>query len=102
MLDIEHEDNIPIPDTDSNVYTRGTIGQHNVVIACLPEGIIGTTAATNVVTHMLRTFTGIRFALIVGIGGGIPNLPDYDVCLGDIVVSGPQGTFPGVRAPFHS
>jgi hypothetical protein len=46
---------------------------------------------------MLRTFTGLRFGLLVGIGGGIPNLKDdRDIRLGDIVVSQPDDTFGGV------
>ncbi|KAK3338418.1 purine and uridine phosphorylase [Neurospora tetraspora] len=96
MLDIEYEDDLPIPEDDYNIYTRGSIGKHNVVIACLPEGIIGTTAAATVVKEMLRTFPSIRFGLMVGIGGGIPNIQDHDVRLGDVVVSVPQETFPGV------
>ncbi|KAK1775995.1 hypothetical protein QBC45DRAFT_480219 [Copromyces sp. CBS 386.78] len=96
MLDVEHEDDLPIPQDDYNTYTRGSIGKHNVVIACLPEGNIGTNAAATVVKEMLRTFPSIRFGLMVGIGGGIPNILDHDVRLGDVVVSVPQDTYGGV------
>lgn len=96
MLDIEHEDDLPIPGDDCSTYIRGSIGKHNIVITSLPEGIYGTTAAATIVKEMLRTFPSIRFGLMVGIGGGIPNLPDHDVRLGDVVVSVPQETFPGV------
>jgi hypothetical protein len=35
---------------------------------------------------MLKTFTGLRFGLMVGIRGGIPNLPKgQDIRLGDVV-----------------
>ncbi|KAK1781062.1 hypothetical protein QBC45DRAFT_449553 [Copromyces sp. CBS 386.78] len=96
MLDVEHEDNIPIPEDDDNIYTRGSIRDHNIVIACLPEGFTGTNTAATVVKEMLRTFPSIRFGLMVGIGGGIPNIPDHDVRLGDVVVSVPQDTYGGV------
>lgn len=96
MLDVEHEDDLPIPEDDHNIYTRGSIGDHNIVIACLPEGIIGTNSAAAVVKEMLRTFLDIRFGLMVGIGGGIPNVLDHDVRLGDVVVSVPQDTYSGV------
>lgn len=41
---------------DTNAYTLGRIGKHYVVIACLPGGQYGTTSATTVANHMLRTF----------------------------------------------
>jgi hypothetical protein len=55
-----------------------------VVIACLPAGVDG-------------TFSGLRFGLMVGIGGGIPNLDKgVDIRLGDVVVSQPDKTHGGV------
>jgi len=73
------------------------MGQHNVVIACLPAGAYGTNAAATVAKDMLRTFICLRFGLLVGIRGGIPNLKDgRDIRLGDIVVSQPVDTFGGV------
>ncbi|ERF68928.1 hypothetical protein EPUS_09418 [Endocarpon pusillum Z07020] len=46
---------------------------------------------------MMRTFKGLRFGLMVGIGGGIPNLDKgYDIRLGDVVVSQPTDTTGGV------
>jgi nucleoside phosphorylase len=44
---------------------------------------------------MKRTFTSVKFALLVGIGGGVPS-PANDIRLGDVVVSRPTGTSPGV------
>ncbi|KAL6895726.1 purine and uridine phosphorylase [Trichoderma longibrachiatum] len=81
---------LPQPDRDPYTYTLGSIGNHNVVVACLPE--IGTNSAANLVTQMINTFPSMRFCLMVGIGGGIPP----QVRLGDIVVSKPMGAFPGV------
>ncbi|KAI1180214.1 nucleoside phosphorylase domain-containing protein [Nemania sp. FL0916] len=91
MLDESH-DGLPSKQGDNNVYSLGSIGGHNVVIAGLPKGMIGTTSAAVVATDMVRTFPSVRFGLMVGIGGGIPP----DVQLGDIVVSTPIGTYPGV------
>ena len=82
---------------DANTYSAGRVHGHNVVIACLPAGVDGTTAAATVANNMLRTFTGLRFALMVGIGGGIPDLENgIDIRLGDVVVSQPRGTNGGV------
>jgi len=67
------------------------------VIACLPAGNYGTNAAATVANNMLRTFPAIRFGLMVGIGGGIPNLEKgIDIRLGDVVISQPDETHGGV------
>jgi nucleoside phosphorylase len=91
MLDQRHND-LPKPPNDPNTYTLGSIGEHNIVIACLPKGKLGTTSAATVATQMVRTFPSIKIGLMVGIGGGIPP----KVRLGDVVVSTPIGQFPGV------
>ncbi|OGM48114.1 hypothetical protein ABOM_002933 [Aspergillus bombycis] len=80
---------------DHNTYVFGDIDGHNVVIACLPFGDYGTTSAAVVADQMLCTFRSVRFGLMVGIGGGVPNV-SADVRLGDIVVSKPTNTFNGV------
>ncbi|UKZ80979.1 hypothetical protein TrVFT333_008745 [Trichoderma virens FT-333] len=67
MLDEEHPALPKLPN-DNNVYTLGSISGHNIVIACLPEGIIGTNSAANVATQMVNTFPSVRFGLLVGIG----------------------------------
>jgi nucleoside phosphorylase len=38
---------------------------------------------------MRHSFPNIQFGLMVGIAGGVPNLPEFDIRLGDIVVSKP-------------
>ncbi|KIW65253.1 hypothetical protein PV04_07527 [Phialophora macrospora] len=91
MLDKIHG-NLPKPPHDSNTYTLGSIGQHNVVIACLPKGKYGTNSAAHVATLMVGTFPSIKVGLMVGIGGGIPP----KVRLGDVVVGTPGGQFSGV------
>jgi nucleoside phosphorylase len=91
MLDEIHA-SLPKPANDHNAYTLGAIGKHNVAITCLPKGTIGTNSAANVATCMVNTFTSIKFGLLVGIGGGVPP----KIRLGDVVVSTPVDTYPGV------
>ncbi|KAH7176990.1 hypothetical protein EDB81DRAFT_940795 [Dactylonectria macrodidyma] len=91
MLDERHPD-LPRPPRDPNTYTLGSVGKHNVVIACLPKGQIGNNPAATVGAWVVSTFPSLKFGLMVGIGGGIPP----KVRLGDVVVSTPVGTFPGV------
>jgi len=76
----------PLPHYDDNAYTCGRIGDHNVVVACLPQGRYGLTSAATVTNGMLRSFPAIRFGLMVGIGGGAPSAK-HDIRLGDVVVS---------------
>jgi nucleoside phosphorylase len=71
MLDQRHP-SLPTLLNDPNAYTLGSIGDHNIVIACLPTGSIGTNPAATVRSHMISSFPGIRFCLMVGIGGGVP------------------------------
>lgn len=95
MLDDDHGQPREQDKHDNNNYHLGRIEQHNVVMACLPAGVYGTTSAATVATQMLFSFPSIRFGLMVGIGGGIPA-KDVDVRLGDVVVSKPDGTLGGV------
>ncbi|CAD0043169.1 unnamed protein product [Aureobasidium pullulans] len=94
MLDKEHP-KLPYDERDPNQYTLGRIGGHNVVIACLPAGQTGTSAATAVATQMLNKFKSIRIGFLVGIGGGVPS-PKADIRLGDVVVSLPDMGHGGV------
>ena len=94
MLDEIHPD-LPTSSNDQNTYVLGRIRAHNVVVACLPSGVHGTTSAATVAIQMLSTFRSIRFGLMVGIGGGVPS-KYADIRLGDVVVSKPIGDFGGV------
>src|SRR6266536_2586562 len=71
MLDERHN---PLPlqegSDDQNIYTLGRVGPPNVVLACLPAGVTGTISAARVADQMLSSFKGMRFGLMVGIGGG--------------------------------
>jgi nucleoside phosphorylase len=96
MLDEEHDDlERNLCDNDENLYALGSIGGHCVVIVCLPAGQIGNNPAATVATQMRATFKGIRFGLMVGIGGGVPSA-EVDIRLGDVVVSQPYQTSGGV------
>ncbi|EYB24217.1 hypothetical protein FG05_10632 [Fusarium graminearum] len=83
--------------SDKNSYTWGRIGEHNVVIASLPAGVYGLASAATTASNLVHSLPHIRISLLVGIGGGIarPNA-GYDIRLGDVVVSQPDGTIGGV------
>jgi nucleoside phosphorylase len=87
MLDERHSPLEQDP-VDHNTYCLGRVHQHNVVLACLPAGHTGTNSAATVAAQMRSSFRGIRFGLMVGIGGGVPS-KDHDIRLGDVVVSKP-------------
>jgi len=87
MLDEEHQD-LPRDANDTNLYTLGRIGEHNIVVACLPAGQTGTNSAAAVAVKMKSKFASIQFGLMVGIGGGVPSA-EADIWLGDVVVSQP-------------
>ena len=92
------DEEYPAPATSplhDNTYTFGRIGHHNVVITCLPKGEYGLTSAASVARDMLRSFTSIRFGLMVGIGSGVPS-PKHNIRLGDVVVGSPVGRTGGV------
>ncbi|KAL5341765.1 nucleoside phosphorylase domain-containing protein [Aspergillus crustosus] len=65
---------LPVRRSNDNTYIFGRICSHNVVISCLSTG-------------------SIRFGLMVGIGGGIPN---KDIRLGDVVIGRPMQHSGGV------
>ncbi|KAI5268806.1 purine and uridine phosphorylase [Aureobasidium subglaciale] len=100
MLDgIHHPVRLPVQ--DQNIYTFGHIivndqkDFHNVVIARLPAAETGKVAAATVAKDMLRTFTNLRFGLMVGIAGGIWT-PENDIRLGDVVVGVRDDNGPGI------
>lgn len=80
---------------DDNTYTLGRIGQHSLVIACLPKGKYGLSNAASVAKDMIHSFPCIQFGLMVGIAGGAPSAK-HDIRLGDVVVSSPTGRTNGV------
>lgn len=94
MLDKPHP-KLTQPPNDTNLYLLGEICGHNVVIACLPYGVYGTTSAATVAAQMMLTFPAIRLGLMVGIGGGAPS-KKADIRLGDVVISRPSDALSGV------
>ncbi|BAE61500.1 unnamed protein product [Aspergillus oryzae RIB40] len=95
MLDEQHERLLPASYRDNNTYVFGKIGNHNVVIACMPMGVTGNAPAALVANDLLHSFPHLQFYLMVGIGGGAPN-DQNDIRLGDVVVSAPTGQHGGV------
>jgi nucleoside phosphorylase len=71
MLDEKHESHRH--DDDTTIYTLGRTGEHNVVVACLPDGQTGKTSAAAFAMQMKSAFKSIRFGLMVGIEGGVPS-----------------------------
>jgi len=82
---------------DTNSYTWGRMGKHNIVIASLAAGVYGTVSAATTASSLLSSLPEIRIGLLVGIGGGIAR-PDeaVDIRLGDVVVGQPGGATGGV------
>ena len=94
MLDEEHPD-LQRDRDDTNLYTLGRIGEHDVVTACLSAGQTGTNSAASVAVQMKSKFVSIQFGLMVGIGGGVPSV-ESELQLGDVVISQPDMQHGGV------
>lgn len=79
----------PLDEGDANQYTFGRIGEHNVVVSCLPSGNYGQATAAVVVESLHRSYPHIRNVALVGIAGACPDPSDAktDLRLGDVVVS---------------
>ncbi|KAJ5692828.1 ankyrin repeat protein [Penicillium macrosclerotiorum] len=98
MLDRIHNN----PPTDQNVddnnnYVLGSVSTHNVVLAYPPftDGVTPAIVAATIDTQMRTNFKSIQFSLVVGVGGGVPNMKE-DIRLGDVVVSKPTAARPGL------
>ena len=75
---------------DLDTQSLGSIGDHNVVLAQLPK--MGKAAASRVATQVAVAFPNIKVAIITGICGAVPFVPDLDgelkeIVLGDVVIS---------------
>lgn len=90
MLDEPHHTVLAQDAGDTNSYTLGRLGSHNLVIACLPS--MGNNSAAFAAANLLRSFPNVRIGLVVGIGGGAPDYKGEDVRLGDVIVGTPNGT----------
>lgn len=69
-LDEKHVRPDHVSANDSNIYTLGRVGKHNVVIGVLPDGEYGIVAAAGVARNIMHSFPNIRIGVMVGIGGG--------------------------------
>ncbi|KAL8643086.1 MAG: hypothetical protein Q9226_008433 [Calogaya cf. arnoldii] len=100
LLDEEH--NTPQYDTkyDQNTYICGKVGEHKVVVACMPSGRSGNVSAGHLTGPLFHTFPNIKITLLVGIGGGVPRQghqdPLEDIYLGDVVIGWPGDGTPAV------
>jgi len=90
VLDDKYEDI-----NEAAQYVLGRIGIHNVVIASLPAGQIGTNSAAATAAQTQSLFPAVQYWLMVGIGGGVPSSV-ADIRLGDVVVSQPKKCHGGV------
>ncbi|RAH68724.1 5'-methylthioadenosine/S-adenosylhomocysteine nucleosidase family protein [Aspergillus aculeatinus CBS 121060] len=74
------------------VFSYGRIGEHKVVLARPHQ--IGPVKAALCAAAVGQLFPSVRFALMVGIGAGIPG--KRDIRLGDVAVGVPRENHPGV------
>lgn len=93
-LDEEFTCHVRSTGSKKHVYSFGRIGDHKIVIARPHQ--MGIVKAAQCAAAISEQFPNVRFALMVGIGAGIPSLPKRDIRLGDIAVSIPQDNHPGV------
>ena len=71
---------------DTNAYTTGAIGRHNVVLAHMPG--MGKGSAASVASSFRSSFGRIKLALAVGVCGGVPILANgEEILLGDVIIS---------------
>lgn len=94
MLDEEHCDPRS-RGSNTDQYVFGRVGNHNIVMACLPSGQMGNNSAADVAGRLTTAFPSIKFALMVGIGGGVPTA-SADIRLGDVVIGHPHSQYGGV------
>ncbi|PNP56719.1 hypothetical protein THARTR1_03415 [Trichoderma harzianum] len=70
---------------DTNTYTTGQIGKHNVVLALLPN--MGTASAAGAAANLRSSYSVVKLTFLVGICGGVPGTGADEILLGDVVMS---------------
>src|SRR2546423_5680224 len=72
---------------DTNAYTTGRIGQHNVVLAFMAG--MGKAHSASVAASFRSSFDNIKLGLVVGICGGVPRGTGNGdkIQLGDVIIS---------------
>ncbi len=97
--DMLNERHNPLPlqegSDNQNIYTFDRVGPHNVILACLPAGVTGTISAVKVADQILLSFKGMRFGLIIEIGGGVPS-EENDIRFKNVILSKLIATFGGI------
>jgi ankyrin repeat protein/nucleoside phosphorylase len=68
---------------DSNTYSTGRIGRHDIVLAHMPG--MGVYNASRVASNIQLSFKEVNLALVVGVCGGAPL--KQPIILGDVVIS---------------
>ncbi|KAL2194472.1 hypothetical protein P885DRAFT_71243 [Corynascus similis CBS 632.67] len=77
-------------ENNTNAYSTGTIGCHNVVLAHMSG--MGKASAAMVATNCRRSFPNIKLTVVVGVCGVVPfrfggNGETIEIVLGDVIVS---------------
>ncbi|CAI6098229.1 unnamed protein product [Clonostachys chloroleuca] len=80
---------------DNNNYIFGRLHGHHIVVAYPSSGVYGQVSLADVVRQLHASYTSIRFHLIVGIAGGVPDT-GLDIRLGDVVVNKSINAWSGV------
>ncbi|OAP56539.1 hypothetical protein AYL99_09718 [Fonsecaea erecta] len=95
-LDRVH-DNLPLDrnSDDKNNYILGSLQGHNVVVAYPNSRLCGKTSVADVATQLHASYISVRFTLMVGIAGAVPDTKE-DIRLGDVVVGKSTAGWPGV------
>lgn len=70
---------------DSNHYTTGRIGNHHVVLTLLSR--MGKVSAARATVSLCASYNNLRFAMLVGICGGVPRAGKNEILLGDVIAS---------------
>jgi ankyrin repeat protein/nucleoside phosphorylase len=68
---------------DTNTYSTGRIGRHDIVLAHMPG--MGIYNATSVTSNIRLSFKEVNLALVVGVCGGAPV--KQPIILGDVIIS---------------
>lgn len=97
MLDHSHNEPTFHNPSDSNQYWFGDLKGHNVVVASTPPNKSGKVSAQKLIAPLHQSFPNLKICLFVGIGGGVPCVPEpedprKDVRLGDVVIGWPENT----------
>ncbi|KAH7031567.1 nucleoside phosphorylase domain-containing protein [Microdochium trichocladiopsis] len=70
---------------DTNTYSFGRVGRHNVVLVLLPN--MGSSVAAGSAASLRSSFPSLSLALLVGVCGGVPGTGADERLLGDVVIS---------------